>query len=247
MASKSETGHAVNVANFKLLLDTVNSFGADYKPTNPKLLVPALTTKYTAASTAQSTINNAEQQAKDPIAQREALFAPLNKLITKSLNYFISCGPLATTLNNAKSLADEVRAVHKSKTSTPPPATSGTTPPPASKTISTSQASYVMRADALDSYIKLLKAQTIYVPNEADISIAALETIYTNIKAANDGIGAIILPVDNARIARNEALYHPEDGLLKAAELIKGYVKGIYGATAAKTKLVTKIKFRDVQ
>jgi len=84
MASNSETGHAVNVANFKLLLDTIKSFWADYKPTNPKLLVAALTTKYTAASTAQSTINDVEQQAKDPIAQREALFAPLNKLITKS-------------------------------------------------------------------------------------------------------------------------------------------------------------------
>jgi hypothetical protein len=247
MASNSETGHAVNVANFKLLLDTVKSFGADYKPTNPKLLVPALTAKHTTASAAQATINNAEQQAKDPIAQREALFAPLGKLTTKSLNYFKSCSPLETTLDNAKSLADKVRAVSKPKASTLPPATSGTTPPPADKSISTSQASYVMRADALDSYIKLLKAQTLYVPNEADISIAALETIYTNIKAANDNIGTIILPVANARIARNEALYHPEDGLLKAAELIKVYVKGIYGATSPKTKLVTKIKFRDVQ
>ncbi len=45
MASNSETCHAVNVANFNLLLDTVKSFGADYKPTNPKLLVPALTSE----------------------------------------------------------------------------------------------------------------------------------------------------------------------------------------------------------
>ncbi|MDI9366482.1 MAG: hypothetical protein QM541_16115 [Flavobacterium sp.] len=247
MASNSETGHSVNVANFKLVLDTVKSFGPNYNPTNPKLLVLALTAKYAIASAAQATINNAEQQAKDPIAQRETLFAPLGKLITKSLNYFKSCGPLATTFNNAKSIANKVRAVSKPKASTPPPATNGTTPPPANKNISTSQASYIMRADALDNYIKLLKAQTIYMPNEADISIAALEAIYTNIKAANDNIGTIILPVANARIARNEALYHPEDGLLKAAELIKVYVKGIYGATSPKTKLVTTIKFRDVQ
>ena len=32
------------------------------------------------------------------------------------------------------------------------------------------------------------------------------------IKAANDNIGTIILPVANARIARNMALYNPEDG-----------------------------------
>lgn len=247
MASKSETGHAVNVANFKLLLDTVKSYGADYKPTNPKLLLPALTAKYATASAAQDTINKAEQQAKDPIAQREALFAPVSKLITKSLNYFKSCGPLTITFNNAKSLADRVRAVSKHKVSTPPPAASNPTPASDHKNISTSHASYVMRADALDSYIDLLKAQAIYVPNEADISITALETIYTSIKAANDTIGDIILPVSNARIARNQALYHPEDGLLKAAELIKVYVKGIYGATSPKTHLVTKLKFRDVQ
>jgi hypothetical protein len=104
-----------------------------------------------------------------------------------------------------------------------------------------------MCADALESYIKLLKAQPIYVTNETDISITALETMYTSLKAANDTVGDIILPVSNARIARNQALYHPEDGLLKAAELIKVYVKGIYEATSPKTKLVTKIKFRDVQ
>ncbi len=247
MASNSETGHAVNVANFKLLIDTVTSFGADYKPTNPKLLLAAITPKHTAANAAQATINNAEQLAKDPQAQREALFAPLSKLTTKSLNYFKSCGPLATTLDNAKSLADKVRAVSKSKTTTIV-ATSGTTiPPPADKSISTSQASYVMRADALDNYTKLLKAQNLYVPNETDINIAALEAIYAKIKTANDNIGNIILPVANARIARNVALYNPEDGLLKLAELIKLYVKGIFGATSPKTKLVTTIKFRDVQ
>ena len=85
------------------------------------------------------------------------------------------------------------------------------------------------------------------MPNETDINIAALEAIYTKIKAANDNIGTIILPVANARIARNMALYNPEDGLLKLAELLKLYVKGIFGATSPKTKLVTSIKFRDMQ
>jgi hypothetical protein len=247
MASNSETGHAVNVANFKLVIDTVKSFGTDYQPTNPKLLLVAITAKYTIANKAQETINNAEQQAKDPIAQREALFAPVGKLTTKSLNHFKSCEPLAATFDNAKSLADRVRAVSKSKPDNTADA-SGTAPQPAAdKSISTSHASYVMRADALDNYIKLLKGQSIYIPNEADISIAAFETIYTDIKAANDNIGNIILPVGNARIDRNEALYQPEEGLLKLAELIKLYVKGVYGATSPKTKLVTKIKFRDVQ
>jgi hypothetical protein len=42
MSSKSETGHAKNVANFYSLISFVVGYGADYNPSKPTITVPAL-------------------------------------------------------------------------------------------------------------------------------------------------------------------------------------------------------------
>ena len=110
--------------------------------------------------------------------------------------------------------------------------------------ISTSHLSFVQRANNLNQLIALYAADSNYAPNEDDLTIDSLTTLYTAIKAANDNIGNIIQPVDGARTTRDAALYTPTTGMLDVAKKCKNYVKGIFGATNENTKLVTKIQFR---
>ena len=247
MNKVNDSGNAVNVSNFKLLIEVASSYKLDYKPSNPALTVAALTAKWTTADTSQSLINAANEKATPLIHNREALFAPLNKIITRSLNSFNSIQVLPTTKDSAKSIADSIRGNSKYFPVVVPvkvdPVTKLVIPPDTIVHISTSHQSFVMRVDSLDKYIQLVKQEPLYVPAEIDIAVDGLVTLYTSLKAANQGIGAVLTPVDNARINRNEALYNTTDGIFELQKLVKNYVISLYGEGTDKTRMVTKIKF----
>src|SRR5436190_21073428 len=87
MASNSETGHVVNIANFNLLTQKCTSYGATYNPSNADISLASMNTKWSTASTAHNSLTTALQVAKNPINAREILFDPLDKVVTKSFNY----------------------------------------------------------------------------------------------------------------------------------------------------------------
>ncbi|MCX6198590.1 MAG: hypothetical protein NTY88_05130 [Bacteroidetes bacterium] len=237
MASSTETGNAVNISNFKLLIDKCTGFGATYNPGNTDLTIANMTTKWTAAGAAQDTINTALQNSKQPINAREEMFKPLSKGATRVLNYLNSTSALKGVKKDAKGLADKIRGFGKKKAK---PAEGGA---PAEEGVSTSHQSYVQRADSVKQLIELLKTVPQYTPNETDLKVTELEIYYGQIKAANDNIGTIIAPVEDARIARDHVLYDEETGIVDLALACKKYVKSVYGATAPETKTVTGIKF----
>ena len=211
------------------------------------LTVVALTSKWTAADGTQSFINAAFEKATPLIHNRESFFSSLNKLITRSLNSFNSVQILPTTKTSAKSIADSIRGMKKYVPKVIPikvdPVTAQIIPPVPDVHISTSHQSYVMRTDSLDKYVQLLMQEPLYVPAELDITVDALTTVYTTLKALNNQIGSILSPVKNARISRNNELYNPTLGMYEMQKLTKKYVISIYGAGSAKAKMVTKIKF----
>jgi len=237
MASNSETGHAVNIANFKLLIDKCGSFGAGYNPSNLDLTIANMTTLWNNATTAHSIITTALQSAKEPINARYILFKPLSSLTTRVIAILNSTKASASVKKDAKGLADKIRGFKNTK----PKTDAGGNP--AEDSVSTSHMSYVMRVDNFKSLIELLKTVPTYVPNEPELAVAGLETLHTNMKAANDNIGTIISPVDVARIDRNRVMYTEEVGMVDVALACKNYVKGAAGASEPEYKLVAKIKF----
>lgn len=237
MASNSETGNAVNISNFKLLIDKCTGFGPVYDPGNADLKISNMTSRWVDAGKTQDDINTALQNSKVPINDREELFKPLNKRVTKVLNFLDSTTASKGVKKDAKGLADKIRGFNVKKT----PTDSGGAP--AEATISTSHQSYVMKADTFMQFVALLSTVTAYNPNEPDLKVTNLQLYYDDLKEANDKIGTIIAPVEDARIARDHALYDEGTGLVDLALACKKYVKSIFGATAPETKTVTGIKF----
>lgn len=219
MASNSEVGHAINISNFKLLIDKCGGFGAGYNPSNLDLTIANMTSLWNNATTAHSTITTALQTAKEPINARYILFKPLSSLTTRVIGILNSTKASASVKKDAKGLADKIRGFKSAKPKTD---TGGN---PDADTVSTSHMSYVMRADNFKSLIELLKTVPAYVPNEPELSVMGLETLHTNMKAANDNIGTIIAPVDMARIDRDRMLYTKEVGVVDVAQACKNYVK----------------------
>lgn len=240
MPSTSETGHAINISNFKLLSQKCAGFGLPYNPSNTDLTVVNMEAKWVIADTAQGVIVAAVIAAKEPINERQILFAAKESFVTRSLGILNSTSASAQVKADAKTLADDFRGVTKKKT------TPATPPAPGDiVSISTSHQSYVKRAENYLKYVDLLASIVLYNPNEAELKAPALKLLYQPLKDANDNIGLILQPVDTALIARNKELYAKDTGIFTLQKLVKSYVKGKFGATAPETKLVAGIKFTE--
>lgn len=231
MASNSETGHAVNIANFKTMIDYCVSFGAKYQPSNPDLVLATITPQWSGANEAHTTLSTALITAKTPIAERKTLFEPLDKLVTRTLGVYKSTKADKQLKSNAKTIGDRIRGAVKVKKEDNP------------NDVSVSHQSYVQKQDALQQLINLYKSDGNYAPNEAELKVGELQKLSDKMKGLNDNIGSILAPVKNALIKRDELLYKDDTGMVDVAMNVKEYVKGVYGATAGETKMVRGLKF----
>lgn len=240
--STSETGHAVNINNFKLLADTVTGFGDNYNPSNEDITIENLLALWTKAKTANETLSEADQGMKEPINQRAILFSTLDILITQVMGAVDSSKANALVKKDAKGLADRIRGfIKKTKKGEEIP-----TPEEPIDKVSQSHQGYVQRATTFGDLINLLKTIAEYKPNEKPLQVASLTALQTKMQAANDGIGAILQTGEKAELERNRTLYKPETGMLDLAQVVRDYVKSVFSSKAAEYKQVTAIKFRDL-
>ena len=72
MATTYETGHAVNISNFKLMIDKC-SVVPNYNPSNSDITIPNMTNRWTTADGAHQTLITAVQNSKNPINSRDIL------------------------------------------------------------------------------------------------------------------------------------------------------------------------------
>jgi len=86
MAPISETGHAMNVANFDDLISFVKGYGETYNPSREALKLQSLITLSKSGKDAINALNASLPAYTKAVAAREAAFEPLSKLVTKVMN-----------------------------------------------------------------------------------------------------------------------------------------------------------------
>ncbi len=235
MASNIETGHAINISNFKLMIDRCAVI-PNYNPSNIDLTIGNMTMRWQTADTAHQTLLTAVQSSKNPINSREILYKPINKLTTKALNYFESTKASKQVKKDAKGLADKIRGFN-----TKIPKLGDGTPDP--NHVSQSHQSFVQKQDTFKQLIDLFNSDPNFIPNEPELTMPSLVALNASMKSANDNIGTIIAPVLSARVTRDNALYQEETGMLDIAAACKDYIKGLLGSNA-NSRLITGIRFR---
>ena len=247
MASTSETGHAKNVTNFDELTSYATGYGTAYNPSKVSIKLPALQTLSTSAKGAISAVNAAEPAYKNAVAARESAFAPLSKLITRVMNALKATDTTVEVDASAKTLVRKIQGVRATAKKTEEEKKALAADGKEVVEISTSQMSYDSRLDNFDKLIKLLTSVALYAPNEADLKVAALTTLYNDLKAKNAAVVTATTPLSNARIARNDILYKLNTGLVDTALDVKTYIKSLYGATSPQYKQVSKLEFRAIK
>lgn len=239
MASTSEVGHAKNIANLNLLNTNIASLGAIYNPSNSKLLLSNLQSIYSSAFNQQESVNNLVAPYSIAVDEREMIFKPLNRELTKLRKaYKATDGVTAVQLEDFMTIVRKLKGVKKTVS------TVSTNPEEAQTNHSTSQMSYDQRTNNMDLLISLLQNTTNYSPNETEYQIATYQAKKAEMLVKTQAVANAFIPLNNARSTRNATLYNNDDNLVDIANKAKDYLFTILDANSAQYKAIAKIKFK---
>lgn len=115
------------------------------------------------------------------------------------------------------------------------------------KESSSSQMSYDSRLDNFDKLVKLLASVPEYAPNETDLTTESLTALYADLSAKNTAVINATVPLNNARIVRDQILYSALTGIVGISVDVKTYVKSVFGATAPQYKAISGLKFTSLK
>ena len=241
MASTSEVGHTKNVTNFETAITFCTGYGADYDPSNNDLKIPELTILHSKGKDALALVKTTQAPFDNVEGDRKNTFKPLKKLATRIMGALVSSGVSQSVIKDAETINRKIqgkRANNKEEITEP-----GEKP---KDTVSVSQQSYDLLIDHFEKLIELVSIQPKYNPNEADLKVTALNTYKTELETINTAVKTTYVPYNNAMDARDKQLYDPETGLVARAQLVKNYVKSIYGASSPQYKTINALRFKTV-
>lgn len=257
MTSQSEVGHAKNLANLKLLKDFLVQLGPTYTPINAQLSLTSVTTLVTNCQTAYNNWVSKLTTYKDESNKREIAFEPLKKIATAVNQSVQQLNEPQQTFDDIQAIVKKIHgSVSKIKVNTTsridpntPPANTGTgitqneIEDAAGDPISTSQQSYDNLITNFDKLIKRLQTIPTYTPNETELKIATLQTLYNNLSTLNSSAGSADFALSLARNQRNLLFYAPQTGMYDITIKIKKYLRSNKAISPAIYSQITKLKF----
>jgi len=247
MSTTYETGHAKNAANFQILIANVTGYGASYNPSMASIQLPNLNALANAANAAIANLNSLLPRYSNAVAEREAAFEPLSRLSTKMYNSLKATDAIKQVKDNAETNHRKLSGRRASAKLSEEEKQALLAKGEEVKQISASQKSYDNMLDMLDKQIKLLADIPSYVPNEIELQIATLQELFNNLQIKNKAVQEHLVPLNAARIARNEALYNAKTGIVAVAQDVKNYAKSVFGVSSANYKLISGIAIRKIK
>lgn len=218
MASTSETGHDIDIANAGKVEEIINGMGAEYQPAEPALERAVLTPQIAAAKLAQDEVNLAKKPYTTAVKKQENLFMGLGALFTKVKD-------TVETLRIPENRKEEVRSIQKrfqnQKVGKEKPVEEGKEAP---KTASVSQRSYTSQVKHLKSLIGTLKEIPEYQPKEEEKKIASLEALAVALEKITQEVDPLETKLINARDKRNKLYYEDTVGLIDTMAAVKRYL-----------------------
>src|SRR5665648_71062 len=111
MASRSEMGHAKNVANFDVLIAFILSYLDVFKPSKSSIQLTSLQKVSQNAKNAMKVVNDAFSAKSGAIAARKVVFAPFSKLITRVINSLESTDTSSVVDDQARTIVRKLQGL----------------------------------------------------------------------------------------------------------------------------------------
>ena len=240
--STSEKGHAKNLANANLINTYITQLGATYQPSNPEIKLTNLQTIYSNAFAQQKEINSALPPYTLAVNDREAIFAPLNKKITKLRKvYKATQGVAPAQLEDFMTIARRIKGIRKKPLSAPVP------PETEHSQHSVSQMSYDQRTNNFAQMVEFLQSTPNYTPNETEYKITTLENEKNQMLLSTKRVADTFIPLNMARGARNTAMYTGKNNLVETFNTAKDYLLSFLETNSTLYKAISKVRFAIVK
>ena len=243
MAKTSETGHAINVANFEKLISYLMGYGTRYNPSKDLIKISNLQNVLTLTKGALDSVSMAQSAYAGAVAARKIVFEPLNKYATRILNALRASGSSEQIDASAQSLVHKIQGVRASAKKSDEEKKALEAEGKEVTEISSAQTSFDNRLANFDKLVKLLATIPEYAPNEEDLKVATLTTYCTSLGNKNQEVIAAETALSNARIARNKVLYEANTGMTDVVADVKSYVKSVFEASSPEYKQISKLSF----
>lgn len=240
----NETGHTINVANYKSQIAFNAGYGSKYAPTNDLIKLTNMQAHCKLCDDATVEASKQEGIFGELVKQRKIIFKPLDTLSTQVVNAFASLDLDNAIIEGAREYNRKIQGTRatplKSKKAKTTETTSNAEEP---KTISASQQSYDNLVQHFEDLSNWVAAQSLYKPNEAELKVTALQTYLAKLKKANKDVTDAEPTYKNALQARDVLLYAEKTGLVDVALKSKKYVLSVFKANSAEYKQVSSIKY----
>lgn len=240
MSSKSEVGHAKNVANLQKLIQQISVYSL-YNPPVPELTIDSLQNLYTTANAKLTEVEEKRNANKNAIALRQDAFKNLKTNCTRITNRLEILGLSQGTLNQAKSLNRTIQGAKKKTASAPEEGKE------APKTISTSRQSYTQQAESFGILVQLLETIPSFTPDEEKLKLTNLNTYKQSLINTTQAVDQTEAELNLKFIERNRILYAEGTGLYPIVQNVKKYVKSLYGAASPEYANISAIKFSTLK
>ena len=239
MSSTHETGHEKNVANFKTLIEYLETL-PKYNPTEAGLQNRSTLPQYTAARGLQDAMGVLENAHNRKVKEQEILFAGLSPFVTRYLSSGKSFLKDPKLAERFVSLAKKITGSGKGK---PKPPADGNTPGDGG--VSTSYQSYDNKVANFGDMIEVM-VEAGYTSNEAEFETGAVRAYHAQLLTATQNVDTAYFSYKNGMEARNLALYGT-GGLLETVAAIKLYLRSIYSLRTAESKYINTLKFSTLK
>ncbi|MEI6139499.1 MAG: hypothetical protein WCP85_09555 [Mariniphaga sp.] len=244
MTSNLSSGAGSNVTNLNTLNSAILGYGNRYNPINALITPAALHAVYLSGLSAVNAVDSTLPVNMNAKNSRSIAFDGLDKLTTRIANSFKSIVANESAREHVRSLINLIQKgrVKPKKTK----ATEAVTKvdPTTVKEITSHKSGYDKQLDNLYKLIQFLASFPSYKPNEADLTIAGLSALYSDLTAKNQAVTDSQIQLDNARMNRETILYQSGTGLVQLCDDSKSYIKSVFGANSPEYNQVSKLKFR---
>lgn len=244
MANNLSSGSGTNVTNLKSLNSAILGYGDRYNPINAQISPAALQAVYLLGLSAVNAVDNTLPANTNAKVARSTAFESLDKLTSRIGNAFRSIVADEPAREHVRSLIHLIQRGRVNAKKAKPAVNEGADNPTTINEVTSHKSGVNKQLDNLYKLIQYLSSFPSYQPNEADLTVAALKTLYDDLAAKDQAVIDTQVQLDNTRMTRENVLYQPVTGLVQLGNDSKSYIKSVFGARSPEYRQIAKLKFR---
>jgi hypothetical protein len=227
------------VENFEKLMVFCNTQSAVYKPSKASIQLAALSALLTQAQQSLRAADGARIAYQNAINARQPLFAGLPKLAARVIEALKAVDAPMETVKDAIAIKNKLTRAKRKLL--PAPAGNGTAEPDKYR-YGLSQLDFASKIENVEQLVNRVVAEALYKPNENDLKVASLAAFVQQLRTANRTVMNAQAALRNANRQLDVVLYQ-RAGVHNTAQLVKAYVRFMFGKGSAQDKDVSSLEF----